>query len=164
MARIIIIIAAIVLALYLWRWLAAQYQQKGRSFAVKATLIITAALMLVLAAAGRVHWIGALLASGLAGLRFALPLVLRSLPFLQQFQKARANSQQGQAHQSRATAGVLSESEARKVLGVNANASREEIIEAHRKLIQKMHPDRGGSDYLAAKINQAKDLLLKKFS
>ena len=59
-----------------------------------------------------------------------------------------------------ASSGEMSESEARAVLGLGPEATREEIVEAHRRLIQRLHPDRGGSDYLAAKLNAAKDLLL----
>ena len=54
----------------------------------------------------------------------------------------------------------MSRDEALAVLGLGADASDEDIVTAHRKLMQKLHPDRGGNDYLAAKINQAKDLLL----
>ena len=53
-----------------------------------------------------------------------------------------------------------SRAEALAVLGLQDDATEEDIIAAHRALIQKCHPDRGGNDYLAAKINQAKDQLL----
>lgn len=58
--------------------------------------------------------------------------------------------------------GAMTRREALAVLGLDEEADEQAIIDAHRKLMQKMHPDRGGSDYLAAKINQAKDFLLQQ--
>ena len=56
--------------------------------------------------------------------------------------------------------GSISRKEALAVLGLAEDASADDIVAAHRKLMQKLHPDRGGNDYLASKINQAKDFLL----
>jgi hypothetical protein len=56
--------------------------------------------------------------------------------------------------------GAMSRDEALKILGLEAGASADEIRAAHRRLIMQIHPDKGGSSYLAAQINQAKDVLL----
>jgi hypothetical protein len=55
----------------------------------------------------------------------------------------------------------MSESQAFDILGLKDDATKEDIIQAHRRMMQKVHPDRGGSTYLATKINAAKDLLIK---
>ncbi len=57
--------------------------------------------------------------------------------------------------------GPLTEQEAYKVLGLNPGASADDIREAHLNLMKKFHPDQAGSDWLAQKINAAKELLLK---
>ena len=58
--------------------------------------------------------------------------------------------------------GAMSRAEALKVLGLEEGASEEQIRAAHRRLILQIHPDKGGTSYLAAKINEAKDVLLRR--
>ena len=61
---------------------------------------------------------------------------------------------------ARSTSGDMTVEEAYAILGLAPGADAEAIKEAHRRLMVKLHPDHGGSDYLATKINRARDVLL----
>ena len=64
------------------------------------------------------------------------------------------------AGRSSAPRGPMTHEEAYQILGLQAGASTEDIINAHRTLMKKLHPDLGGTNYLAARVNEAKDTLL----
>lgn len=121
-------------------------------------------LLIVLVVTGRMHWIGAAIGALLPFLRVGFGLVMQALPLWLKHQQGK--NQEQTPPPSSSTMNLI---EAQEILGLTGDLDKGEItqdmvLDAHRRLIQKLHPDRGGNDYLAAKINQARDLLINKLS
>lgn len=153
-AAILAAVAFAVLFRLLWR---SARHKPASGIVTLAALALVGALGL-LAATGRLHWLAALGAALLPFLRRAFGL-LRYLPFLGQLYAA-YRRRQGGAGAGSPSAEAMTRAQALGVLGLAGNPSRQEIIDAHRRLMAKMHPDKGGSNYLAQQLNEAKRVLL----
>ena len=236
MPRLILLLAVIAAIYFLLRRVKAMPPHKRRGEYIKLGLGIALVATIILAATGRMNWLGAAFTGLLVAARQGLPVLLRLFPMLaslrgksataagqsstvqsallrmqldhdsgdlqgevlkgafQGWQLAdmdRAQLEQffayccgedsdslklldsylqqrfpgdaafgAQQHASGNSGGPMGRAEALAVLGLEEGATEEDIIAAHRKLIQKVHPDRGGNDYLAAQINRAKDELV----
>jgi hypothetical protein len=127
-------------------------------------------LLITMVVTGRMHWLFALIGALLPFVRGLFGIGLQLLPlWLRRKQSDNQQNHDQKAHDSSAQSPLnktaLDIREAMDILGLEGDIHKGDISvtminDAHRRLIQKMHPDRGGSDYLAAKINQARDLLL----
>ncbi len=154
-----------VIGLLVWRMLSGIDRGRLRTRLRRWALPLLALALVVLALSGHLSWLVAAIVSLAAGLRRALPWILRYWPALASFAKSRRDgsgprSSPGHGGKTgRVTAG-MDRDEALAILGLDGTPSREAIVQAHRRLMQRNHPDRGGSDYLASRINEARDVLL----
>jgi hypothetical protein len=112
-----------------------------------------------------VNWLVVLGGVLLALARNLLPL-LRLWPFLQSFGTG-PRAQRGDGSTAHASSNAphgrperMSRQEALQIFGLDAGASQEDVQREYRRLMKKLHPDLGGSSYLAAKVNEARDALL----
>ena len=132
--------------------------QQGVANARKTLILIGLVGFLVFAF--RANWVVPLIGAMVAAVIRLIPVLLPLFPVLLKGLRRQPMGGRGEAPPPSPGTGRMSRQEAYEILGLAPNASRDEIVSAHRRLMQKMHPDRGGSDYLAIKINQARDTLL----
>jgi len=239
LGRLILLIAFILAVMTIVQLVKNTPKSQIKSLYWKVGLSAIAIILILLAATGRIHWVGAAIGAMIPFVRRTIPFLLRYFPLIQRY--VRTQPQQGPAannisevktailsmtldhdsdrlqgdvisgpfagqsldgldleqlqtlmgychQQDKDSAkllmsylnhrfgsqwqtspppdgnGNLTEESAYAVLGLQRGASKAEVVQAHRKMMQKVHPDRGGSDYLAAQINQAKDILISKLS
>jgi len=158
MIKILVPVLLLVLAaLTARRYLKNAPEGEERSRQITVVLVAFAIVMMVLALTGRLYWVGAALAAlaPIAKILFTMAVGV--------YRRKKINEYAARAEQ-RSPSGKLNEEEALKILGLKKPYLHDEVIAAHKKLMQKIHPDRGGSDYLAAKVNEAKELLLEASS
>lgn len=158
MARIVILAAIIAIGLILWYKISSARGEERKKLVMWTVIGAVIAGLVILAATGKLNWITAAIAGVVAMIPRLLGL-LKFLPLVERFTKRGKTDQQSQA-QTPGQNGKMSQQEALDILGLKPGATREDIFQAHKRMIQKLHPDRGGSDHLAAQINKAKDTLL----
>ncbi len=134
--------------------------EKRKGFGMKAALWGAAIIVIAMVLAGRAHWLMGVLAALIALAGRAVQLA-QYAPLFKKVYGDFSGQERQQTDNPRSAISELSRREAAEILGVEENASKDEVKLAHKRLMQKVHPDRGGSDALARQINAAKDELLK---
>lgn len=159
MARLIILIAILGIALILWHKITKTKGEERKKLILWSFVGSIAGILGLLAVTGHLNIITAAIAGLVALLPRAMHLV-KYLPFISRlYQQGRQNTQQAQTPPPHGKQ-TMDADEAMEILGLKPGHTKEDVVQAHRRMMLKVHPDRGGSDYLAAKINQAKKTLL----
>jgi len=159
MARLIILIAVIGIALILWHKITRSKGEERKKMVFWGIIGSLGAILLILAVTGHLN----IITAAIAGLVALLPRAMhfaKYLPFINRLYQQHNQQHQQQAQTPPAGRQAMSPDEAREVLGLKPGHTKDDVVQAHRRMMQKVHPDRGGSDYLAAQINKAKDTLL----
>lgn len=159
MARIIILGAILLIGFIVWYKISQARGAERKKLIMWSVISAVIAGLLLLAVTGKLNWITALIA-GVVAMIPRMMSMLKYLPLVDRFYKQHKPGQPGGQQKATGAKSSLSEQEALAILGLKPGASREEIVQAHKRMMQKVHPDRGGSDHLAAQINRAKDTLL----
>ncbi len=156
MARLIILIAVIGIALILWHKITRSKGDERKKMIFWSILGSLGAILAILALTGHLN----IITAAIAGLVALLPRAMQFARYLPFVNRLYQQHNQQQPHTPPPGRQAMSPDEAREVLGLKPGHTKEDVIQAHRRMMQKAHPDRGGSNYLAAQINKAKDTLL----
>ena len=152
----VVLVIVVALLRHLGKGADPDLRAKLRSLSFYGVLAVLALLVLT----GRMAWFIALVGGLIAGISRLMPLLIQFAPLLARLLGGSIPRPQESAQHPRRSSTSMTREDALNILGLEPNASREAIVEAHRRLIQKLHPDRGGSDYLASQINQARKVLI----
>lgn len=154
--RLLLAVAALYALYRFVRYVQGKADDERRSYYISLLIGLTAAGLIALSVTGRVHWLAGVVGGAIP---FVRQYILQHVYHRLSGQRNQSDEQSQQKPQANSSS-TINREQALAVLGLTDQPSEEEIVAAHRKLMQKFHPDRGGNDYLASQLNAAKDLLI----
>lgn len=169
--QLLIVVILATAAFWYWRSTRNLSAAASKRLLWRALMIAGAAVLLVLVASGRLHIFAALGVVVLALLR-RLPLLIKLWPLWAKLRRSLGATGKDKTEDRNPSSpgyrkpypGGMSLDQAQRILQVEAGADEATVVQAHRRLMQKVHPDRGGSADLAAQANEAKARLLWELS
>ena len=160
--RLFLALAAIVSIMWYLAWYNRASPEKRKQSLRTVFLYGLAAALLLLVVTGRIPWLFAIFSAAVPWINRAL-IAKRLWSSFSRPQQGGPFGQGGSQQQTgQRSIESMTRSEALEILGLEPDATKQQIVEAHRKLMSRVHPDKGGSDYLAKSINQARKVLLEE--